>query len=74
MSADLEETAASLFNNRIPPPWAKKAYPSLKPLASWVVDFLERLQFYQGWIDNGVPSQIWVSGLFFTQSFFTGSK
>ena len=33
-----------------------QAYPSLKPLASWVTDLVARIQFIQGWIDNGIPS------------------
>jgi len=40
MSGDLEEVCAALFNNLVPDVWHKRAYPSLKPLASWVVDFL----------------------------------
>ena len=56
MSLELEETANSIQINRVPALWAKKAYPSLKPLASWVLDFLERLHFFQKWIDEGVPS------------------
>jgi len=64
----------SLFNNFVPEVWHKSAYPSLKPLASWVLDFLERLVFMQKWIDEGAPANFWISGFFFTQSFMTGAK
>lgn len=74
MSADLENVCDSLFNNMVPDLWAKVAYPSLKPLASWIVDFLERLKFIQNWIDNGAPPTFWISGFFFTQSFLTGTR
>lgn len=45
LSLELEEVSMSLFNNQVPELWHKRAYPSLKPLASWIQDFLARLQF-----------------------------
>lgn len=33
-----------------------QAYPSLKPLASWVVDLEARMKFITDWIENGMPS------------------
>ena len=74
MSLDLEAVCNSLFDNLVPALWAKKAFPSLKPLASWVLDFIQRLKFMQDWVDNGAPKTVWISGFFFTQSFLTGIK
>jgi len=36
LSLELEEVSMSLFNNSVPEVWHKRAYPSLKPLASWI--------------------------------------
>ncbi|KAF2981156.1 hypothetical protein EK904_006835 [Melospiza melodia maxima] len=73
MSSRLELMATSLYNNTVPEIWNSKAYPSLKPLASWVNDLVQRIEFMQNWISHGIPSVFWISGFFFPQAFLTGT-
>ena len=72
MSGELEEMFNAFLNNRVPPKWAAAAYPSLKPLASWVSDLRARMAFMDAWTREGPPVSFSLPSIFFTQGFLTG--
>jgi len=74
MSADLEKAFFEMFNGLTPAMWLKYSYPSLKPLGGYVNDLVERLKFFQNWVDRGAPVNFWFSGIYFQQAFTTGAS
>ena len=72
MSEVLDKMYVSLMNNKVPGNWERYAYPSLKPLASWFEDLIERVAFMENWLMNGNPNSFWMPGMFYPQGFLTG--
>jgi len=74
LSDDLDKVGKSLFDSKVPAMWLKKSFPSLKPLAAYIRDVIDRCQFFQKWVDEGVPVLFPLPAFFFTQAFLTGAK
>lgn len=72
MSEPMERLMHSLANDAVPSSWRNLAYPSLRPLGSWLMNLLARCQQLTEWTtDLGLPKVVWLSGLFNPQSFLT---
>ena len=67
MSEELEMVYNAFLLNHVPNLWGDAAYPSLKPLSSWVKDLALRCSFIDTWIVSGIPLSFWLSGFFFPQ-------
>lgn len=74
MSQDLENMFNSFLNNKVPDIWTKVAYPSLKPLSSWVDDFIQRVDFFKEWVIKGNMDSYFIPSLYFPQGFNTAVK
>ena len=72
MSQSLEKMYQSFLIAQVPSLWSDAAYPSLKPLGSWVTDLIARVTFLKRWIANGAPTSFLLPGFFFPQGFLTG--
>eukprot|EP01107_Rhizomastix_libera_P003543 TRINITY_DN1618_c0_g1_i1.p1 TRINITY_DN1618_c0_g1~~TRINITY_DN1618_c0_g1_i1.p1 ORF type:complete len:3854 (-),score=1122.51 TRINITY_DN1618_c0_g1_i1:31-10566(-) len=70
MSADLDEMLGCLFDNRVPPRW-RNVYPSLRLLAPWVFDLVQRLEMFQKWSADKPPKVFWLGGFTFPTGFLT---
>lgn len=49
MNAELDEVFRAMAIGAVPALWKGKSFPSLKPLASYVLDLLRRLQMFEDW-------------------------
>jgi len=71
MSQELEYMYNSFLSNKVPMNWQKVAYPSLKPLSSWIKDFLDRASFFNTWVEKGLMESYFLSAFYFPQGFNT---
>jgi len=73
MSDAMDSLKGALYLDRVPSPWAKRAWPSLRGLTTWLIDFNQRIVQLEEWQNNPaeIPKVTWLSGLVNPQSFLT---
>lgn len=70
ITPDLEMAQQAITENKVPESW-KYAYFSLKPLASWIKDLVERYEFFSEWVKNGQQIVYWISAFTYPTAFTT---
>jgi dynein heavy chain len=76
MSAAMEELMYNLYEDTVPSSWSRLAWPSMRPLGSWLIDVNNRLNQLQTWTEHvvDIPRSTWLGGLRNPQSFLTAIK
>ena len=70
ITMELEKVYDALLSGQVPALWGF-CYPSLKPLGSWMRDLQDRIAFFRGWLDDGLPKTYWLSGFTYPTGFLT---
>merc|ERR1711881_26665 len=68
MDVRLDAAFQALQGNSVPDSWSV-AYPSTKPLASWVRDLIERIEQVSTWGVSQPPRVFWLGGLTYPTGF-----
>lgn len=73
ISESMDALATALAADRVPLSWAAVAYPSLRPLSSWIKNLISRHIQLSEWSSspNSLPNSVWLPGLFNPASFLT---
>jgi len=72
ISEPMEAMMNALYDDKVPPSWQKKAWPTMRPLGTWLPDTLARQRQLESWTaDLATPKVTWLPGLFNPQAFLT---
>ena len=72
MSPPMEALMRALAADAVPASWERRAWPSMRPLSSWVLNLMQRVTQLADWTsDMSLPPVVWLSGLFNPSSFLT---
>lgn len=76
MTEAMETLMSSINNNRVPANWAKLAFPTTRPLGSWLDNLKHRLDQLNTWKEDPttIPKVTFLNRLFNPQSFLTAIR
>jgi len=68
---DAEEAILNdISDNKVPSTW-RYAYHSIKPLNSWILDLIARIEMFSEWAFKQQPAVFWISGFTYPTGFTT---
>ncbi|CAM9180031.1 unnamed protein product [Ectocarpus fasciculatus] len=70
VTPELEDVMQALTLLRVPRSYSK-AYPSTKPLGSWISDLILRCDQLGNWTDTEMPKHFWLAGFCYPTGFLT---
>jgi dynein heavy chain len=70
VTTELEEVMIALTTLRVPKSWSR-AYPSIKPLGSWITDLGKRCDQLTNWTTHELPKYFWLPGFTYPTGFLT---
>eukprot|EP00753_Platysulcus_tardus_P011845 PLAT3317.25.p1 GENE.PLAT3317.25~~PLAT3317.25.p1 ORF type:complete len:2725 (+),score=1732.12 PLAT3317.25:536-8176(+) len=70
ITPELESVFDALLVGKVPTSWSF-AYPSLKPLGSWIRDLQLRCEQARVWLEDALPKVFWLSGFTYPTGFLT---
>ena len=68
---DWKKFCQDLLEEKIPERWQRVSFPCLKSLNGWIGELKRRVNFFQKWIDFGVPATFDLNAFLFPQGFLT---
>ena len=65
MSIEFEKMLKKIQLQQVPENWKKLSFLSLKSLQGWFEDLIERILFFQDWMDTDKLKSYWFSSFYF---------
>ena len=74
MSLEIEDTLDSVSKRKVPECWLRLGFLSQSSLEAYIDRLVQRVQFYNSWISEGLQNTFWLPGFFNHHSFISALK